>query len=327
LESVHRGSIIVVDGDGKTIAKAGRPEDITFWRSAAKAFQTLPFITSGAAAAFDFSDKEIALACASHSGETFHTELAMEMLSKAGFDEPDLMCGVHPPFHEESFKTLIKSGIEPTQLHNNCSGKHAAMLAFAKHIGADPKEYLNSESPVQEAILDTVSVFTEIPQNEIKIGIDGCSAPNFAVPLTAMAKAFSRLTNPSSDLDSKIQEACRRITKAKMSHPEFVGGSVRLDSKVMRVLPGVLACKVGAEGVWSVGVFPSDRWPKGLGIALKIDDGNDHRARPAVGIELLRRLDLMTPDAEKVLGEYSPQQLINRKDINVGEVIADFDLD
>ncbi len=326
LESVHRGSIVVLDGNGNMLAATGDPNMVTFWRSAAKAFQAIPFVTSGAAAAFGFTDNELALACASHSGERFHTELAAEMLEKGGFTEDSLMCGSHPPFHEETAAELIRKEISPCQLHNNCSGKHAAMLAFAKHIGADTDTYLDPGNPVQGTILETISLFTEVPVEEIKMGTDGCSAPNFAVSLTAMARAYAKLIHPPDSFEATLEEACLRIVRAKMKYPEFVGGSVRLDTKVMKAFPGKVVCKVGAEGVWTVGILPCEKWPLGLVFAFKIDDGNDHRARPAVGIELLRKLGVMTEDAEKMIGEFSPQKLINRKNIEVGEVIADFEL-
>ena len=324
LESVHRGTLIVMDGDGGTIAGIGDVSTVTFWRSAAKALQAIPLVTSGAADAFGFTEKEIALACASHSGESFHTELAAQMLQKAGFSESDLRCGVHPSFHEETNESMIKAGETPTQLNNNCSGKHAGMLAFAKHIGAELDSYLETDNPVQTAMLDTVSLFTEIPKEEIKLGIDGCSAPNFAVPILAMAKAYLKLVSPPSEFDEKLKDACNRIVAAKMKYPKYVGGSVRLDTKIMQALPGRIVCKVGAEGVWSAGVLPSERWEKGLSIALKIEDGNDHRARPVVAIELLRQLGIMDEKGEEVLAEFSPMDLINRREITVGKVVADF---
>ena len=324
LESVHRGHLIVVNGDGKVIAKKGDPGTVTFWRSAAKSFQALPFVASGAADAFGFTEKEIALACASHSGESFHTELANEMLAKIGLSESDLRCGVHPSFHEETSHKMIRNGVKPTQLNNNCSGKHAAMLAFAKHIGADLDTYLSQESPVQKAIFEMVSRFTEVPESEFGIGIDGCSAPNFAVPISSMAKAFVKLVNPLNE--EKFASGCKRIVAAQMKYPKYVGGSVRLDTKIMQALSGKLVCKVGAEGVWSAGVLPCEKWRSGLGIAFKIEDGDDHRARPAVAIELLRQLGLMTDEAEKTLGEFSPMILKNKKDIVVGKVQANISI-
>ncbi len=351
LESVHRGTLIIIEGNGKKVAEIGDSSVITFWRSAAKALQAIPFIMSGAANEFGYTEKEIALACASHSGETFHSELVLQMLKKAGLDEADLRCGSHLPFHEESAHTLIRSGEEANQLHNNCSGKHAAMLAFAKHIGADLDTYLLEENPVQKAILETVSLFTEIPQDEIKIGIDGCSAPNFAIPLHSMALAYAKLINPreyfegensrneenenlSTDghgltqINSEISlvEACERIVAAKMEYPEMVGGSFRLDTKIMQALKGKIVCKVGAEGVWSAGVLPCEKWKNGLSIALKIEDGDDGRARPVVAVELLRQLGILDEEANEKLLEFSPIILKNRREMVVGKVLADFQI-
>ena len=353
LESVHRGTLIVIEGDGKKVVEIGDSSQITFWRSAAKALQAIPLIASGAADAFGFTEKEIALACASHSGEKFHTELASQMLAKIGLGEKDLRCGSHPSFHVETAEAMIKAGEKPTQLNNNCSGKHSGMLAFAKHIGADLGSYLLLGNPVQKAILETVSLFTEIPTDEIKIGIDGCSAPNFAVPLNSMALAYAKLINPKKYfareihentqkeeknlptdehgfsqifLSNKLINACERIISAKMKYPEFVGGSVRLDTKIMKALPGKIVCKVGAEGVWSAGILPCEKWKKGLAIAVKIEDGNDNRARPVVAIALLRQLGIMTDDAEENLKEFSPIILKNRMDIEVGEVVVDFEI-
>lgn len=333
VESIHRGHIIVVDGEGNTVYKLGAPETITFWRSASKIFQAIPLITSDAADAFGFAEREIALACASHSGESFHTESAAAMLAKVGLKETDLLCGTHAPFHHQTAESLIRSGEKPNQLYNNCSGKHAGMLAFAKHIGADLESYLSPNNPVQEAILETVSLFSGVATGDIKMGIDGCSAPNFAVPVSAMAKAFARLNFPE-EFDSlvredqniegsKLKDACKRIIAAQVKFPEYVGGSVRHDTKIMRALSGKLICKVGAEGVWCATVLPSEKWKTGLGIALKIEDGDDNRARPAVAIELLRRLGIMDESAEETLGEYSPMILKNRKDIVVGKVVAE----
>ena len=326
LESQHRGSIAVTDGEGQLVYSVGDPESVTFWRSAAKIFQAIPVLTSGAAEAYGFSDRALALACASHSGEPMHTELAAEMLDSAGFSEDELRCGVHAPFDEESNKSLVRKGLEPNQLHNNCSGKHAAMLAFARHIGADADTYLDPGNPVQGTISEMISLFTELSPEEIRTGVDGCSAPNFAVPLSSMARAYAKIIKTPAGFDPSIEAACRRLAQAKMRYPELVGGSIRLDTKVMKSLPGKIVCKVGAEGVWTGAVFPSEEWPDGLAFALKIEDGNDYRARPAVGIELLRQLGVMTPESEESVGEYSPQKLTNKNELEVGRVVADFEI-
>ena len=326
IESVHRGHLIVVTGDGQIIASLGSPETITFWRSSAKSFQAIPFLTSGAAARFGFTDEEIALSCGSHSGEEIHVRTARQMLEKGGFDETDLRCGVQIPFDEKRAEEMIRADESPTQLHNNCSGKHAAMLAFARHIGADTKTYEHLENPVQQAILKCVSEFTDVPENEIKLGIDGCAAPNFAVPISTMAKAFAQLISPPENFDEATGEACRRIVSATMEYSQMIGGTNRLDTLIMQSLPGKIVSKIGAEGVYSAGILPSSRWKKGLGIAFKIEDGDDARARAVVLIEVLRQLEILDETTDEKLREYSPIILKNRRGDAVGKVAAQFDL-
>lgn len=323
VESIHRGHLIVVDGDGKTLYSLGNPETVTFWRSSAKAFQAIPFLTSGAAGKFGYTAKEIALACGSHSGERMHTETAREMLEKINLSETDLRCGAHLPFDEKRAAEMIHDGEEPTQLHNNCSGKHAAMLAFCKAANADIATYEQLEHPLQKAILETVAEFTDIPANAIKIGIDGCAAPNFAVPVSAMAKAFARLAAPPTDFDEATKRACQTIVSAMLDYPEMIGGTDRLDTMLMREGSGKLISKIGAEGVYSAGILPSEAYPKGLGIALKIEDGDDKRARAVVLIELLRQIGIF---GAETLREYSPLPIKNRRGDWVGETRASFDL-
>ena len=323
VESVHRGHLIVTSGDGKTIVQFGDPETVTFFRSSAKPFQIVPFLTSGAAAAFGFTEKEIALACGSHSGESFHVAAVRGMLEKIGLGETDLKCGVHLPFNDAEAERMIKAGEQPTQLHNNCSGKHSAMLGEAKHSGTDILNYDLLENPVQQKILKTVSRFTEIPQSEIKIGIDGCAAPNFAVPISAMAKSFAKLVFPPANFDKKTLQACRTIVSAMTNFPEMIGGTERLDTLLMQTLPGKIISKVGAEGVYVAGVLPSAKWKTGLGIAFKIEDGEDKRARPVVAIELFRQLGILDTES---LRRFSPMIIENRRGDKVGEIIANFSI-
>lgn len=320
VESIHRGHLIVLNGAGETIAQLGDPGTVTFFRSSAKPFQAIPFLTSGAAERFDFTEKEIALACASHSGEMMHTETAAEMLGKISLDESYLQCGAHLPFNEERADAMIRAGEKPTQIHNNCSGKHAAMLAFARHSGASIGSYLALENSVQQKILETVALFTGTPANEIKIGIDGCAAPNFALPLKAMATSFARLVSPPESFDKELKKACRRIVSAMMNYPEIIGGSERLDTILMRAAKGKIVSKIGAEGVWLCGVLPDEKWKTGLGIAMKIEDGDDKRARAVISIEVLRRLGILE---ETELKEFSPLAVKNRRGDTVGRVEAD----
>ncbi len=319
VESVHTGHIYIIDGEGREVASVGDPSTVTYFRSACKAFQLIPCITSGAVDSFGFDEREIALAAASHSGEVVHISIAARMLAKIGLTEDDLKCGAHMPFSEADAKHMTRAGESPTQLHNNCSGKHAAMLAFAKHIGADIATYDLPDNRIQKRILRCVAEFAEVTEDSIAIGVDGCAAPNFALPVSAMAKSFINLISPSK-FPEPTQKACARIVSAMMKYPELVGGSERLDTKIMQAAPGRVISKVGADGVWLCGVLPCEQWPSGLGIALKIADGDDYRGRPVVAVEMLRQLGVLTADD---LTEVSPMPVKNRRGDIVGRVEAD----
>lgn len=326
LESLHRGHLVVIDGGGEIIAALGNPETVAFIRSSSKPLQIMPFLMSGGAEAFGFTEQEIALACGSHGGEPMHTETVAAMLKKIALDEKDLRCGTHMPFNEAAAHALSEAHQEPNQLHNNCSGKHAAMLALAKHIGASINDYEQPDHPVQKKMLGMVSRVCEIPREEIKIGIDGCAAPNFAMPLVNMARSFSRLVFPPESFDAELREACRRVVAAMMDYPEMIGGTERLDTMVMQALRGRMICKIGAEGVWLAGILPCPEFKRGLGLALKIEDGNDNRARAAVAIEVLRQLNILDDTNSEALRYLSPLAVKNRRGDIVGQVKADFSL-
>jgi L-asparaginase II len=318
VESIHRGHFIVIDGNGNEIASAGDPKTVTYFRSACKPHQSIPLITSGAADAFGFTEDELAMSCASHSGEQMHVEIVKRMLVKIGMAESDLRCGVHYPFSETESRRMQRAGESPTQLHNNCSGKHTGMLALAKHIGADVTNYEDPGHRVQQRILRAIAEFTELSAETIAIGIDGCAAPNFAVPIEAMARSFMKLIAPGK-LHTAIQSASVRIISAMLHYPELIGGTERFDTILMRAAPGRLISKVGAEGVWLCGVLPCERYPNGLGIAIKIEDGDDLYSRSVVAIALLRRLGVLAPDA---LAELSPMPITNRRGDKVGEIVS-----
>lgn len=323
VESIHRGHFVVIDGGRNLIASAGDPETVTFLRSAAKPLQAIPLITSGAADAFEFSENEIAMACASHSGEAIHIRIAKLMIERIGLSESHLRCGAHLPFNEKEAERMQRACEYPTQLHNNCSGKHTAMLALAKHLGADLATYEEVDHPVQQAILHAVSVFTETPAGQIQVGIDGCAAPIFAVRIHAMAKSFLNLISPPSSFDENLRDAAGRLTRAMLNCPDVIGGTDRLDTILMKAAPGKLISKVGADGVWLCGILPNEQWPSGLGIALKVEDGDDMRARPVIGVEILRQLGLLS---ETDLSDVSPMPIKNRRGEIVGKVDPLIDL-
>lgn len=316
VESIHRGHLIILDGLGQTVFSLGDPSTVTYFRSSAKAFQAIPFLTSGAAEAFGFTEEEVALAVASHSGEQRHVRVAAGMLAKIGLSESDLRCGAHQPFDETESHRMLAAGEKPTQLHNNCSGKHAAMLAFAKHIGSDISTYDSSENRIQQRILRCVSDFTEVPIGEIAVGTDGCAAPNFALPVRSMAKSFINLLAPLR-FPPPTQNACSRIVSAMLKYPELIGGSTRLDTMLMQAAPNTFISKVGADGVWLCGVLPSEKWPTGLGIALKIEDGDDYLSRPVVTVDILRQLGVIE---QASLPQLSPLPIKNRRGDIVGQI-------
>jgi L-asparaginase II len=326
-ESRHRGHIAVVSGDGLVVSYAGVPDTVTYLRSSGKPFQAIPIVASGAAEHFGFTDKEVALACGSHSGEPIHTAIAAEMLRKAGVEASALKCGIHEPFSLEAAQELRDKGEQPTVLQNNCSGKHAAMLAFAKHLGASIENYDSPENPIQLAIGRTVSQFSGIPMEDLSVGVDGCAVPVFAITVRAMAQAYVRLVSPPAVFEKPVRDACERIVRAMTTYPELIGGTRdRLDTEIMRAAPGAIISKVGAEGVYTAGVLPCEAWPKGLGLALKIEDGDDLRARPTVVIESLRQLGVLRDSSLDHVARYAFFPINNRRGDVVGEVRASFTL-
>lgn len=326
-ESRHRGHVAAVEPDGDVVASLGAPHAVTFLRSSAKPFQAIALLVSGAADRFDFSDEEVALACASHNGEPMHTKIVASMLEKIGLGSEALKCGVHEPYGLEAAAVLRARNEVPNVLHNNCSGKHAGMLATALKLGAPIENYESPENPVQIAIANVVSQFTDVSVEDLAVGIDGCAAPIFGVSVRAMALAYARLVSPPSNFDKPTRAACERIVRVMTAYAELIGGtSDRLDTEVMRAARGRVVSKVGAEGVYTAGILPCERWPKGLGLALKIEDGDDKRARPTVVIESLRQLGVLYDDSLEAVSRYAFFPVHNRRDDVVGEIRASFKL-
>src|SRR2546423_1516346 len=327
IESRHSGHLIAVDGNGATICSLGAPETVTYLRSSGKPFQALPVVTSGAPDRFGFTEKEVAISCGSHNGEPIHVETVRSMLRKIGLDETALKCGVHEPYSLNVARELIRKQEQPTAVQNNCSGKHAAMLALAKHLGAPTETYDELSNPVQQMIVQTVSDFSGVPVKDIAIGIDGCGVPVFGISVRAMATMYARLISPPANVSREIRNGCERIVKAMIHFPEMIGGTKdRLDTELIRAGAGRLISKIGAEGVYTVGVLPSSDWPNGLGFALKVGDGDDRRARPPAVIDAVRQLGVLSVHELQMVSAYSPTVLTNRRGDRVGEVRAAFTL-
>lgn len=324
VESRHRGVIVIVGPDHRIVNSIGYSSLITSTRSTIKPIQAIPFITSGAADHFSVDERELAVVCASHEGEPIHTETVAGMLERAGLDEGALRCGAHAPYDAETARKLEARGEPFTQLHNNCSGKHTGMLMTAVLLGLDLDSYVSSEHPVQREIIRTFADLAGL-NPDLPIGIDGCSAPTFGVPLSSLAVAFSRLVNPA-DQKPELANAARRIVTAMINHPEMVGGSKgRFDTELLRASRGRLICKVGAEAVYSVGVLPSQKYPGGLGISFKMEDGSYRGLGPTV-IETLAQLGVLDDRELAQLASLHRPALENRSGIKVGEVRAIFKL-
>ncbi|MCI0490919.1 MAG: asparaginase [Blastocatellia bacterium] len=330
IEARHRGVIVALEPDGRVIARLGDEGLITATRSTIKPVQAIPLITSGAADRFNITSRELAVACASHSGESIHTETVAGLLARIGLDERALLCGAHPAYNEDAARRLEREGEPFTELHNNCSGKHAGMLATAVHLGLSVEDYVSPDHPVQREIASTFARLGGIDP-QMPMGIDGCSAPTFGVPLKSLALAFARLVSPlraeSSASDSSAAEAAGRIVAAMTAHPEMIGGTKgRLDTDLAVAAGGRLICKVGAEAVYSIGVLPYEAWPRGLGIAIKIEDGS-YRALGAVVVETLAQLGVLDRSEQERLASYHRPVLVNHRSLNVGEVRANFNLE
>ncbi|MBA3497966.1 MAG: asparaginase [Gemmatimonadales bacterium] len=313
VESVHRVSAAVVDADGRLTASAGDPSQVTFWRSAAKPFQALPLVDDGAADAFGFTPAELALACASHSSEPMHLAVADGMLHRIGATAGDLACGPHPPLSPALAEQVARAGTPLTPLWSNCSGKHAAMLALARHHGWPLPGYHRAGHPVQQRILHEVSRWTGVPAAAISTGIDGCAAVTFALPLQAMAAAWARLgTAP--------ERGPGRLRAAMAAHPELVAGTRRLCTELMASTEGRVLAKVGAAGIYCA-ALPEAR----LGIALKVVDGDMAASEPALLAVLgavVQRARLADRFDWTPLAGYAERAVLNTRGARVGTVRA-----
>ena len=331
VESTHYGALAVVDSHSKILASYGDPQAVAFLRSSAKPFQVLLFVERGGVKAFGLTDRELALACASHEGSDEHVRVAKSILSKAGVDERHLQCGSHMPGDVKAYKRLIKNNETPTPIRNNCSGKHSTMLAHAKMRDLPLETYLDYDHPIQQDILASFSEMCLLPTNQIERGIDGCSAPNFAVPLFNSALAFARLCDPH-ELGETRANACREITSAMTTHPEMISGPTEFDCRLMQTGAGKIVCKRGAEGYQGIGLLPGAISPDspGIGIAIKIMEGDlgqrglDLRAysrvRPAVTLEILKQLGALNEAQLDELSEFGPVKPVkNHRGIVVGE--------
>jgi L-asparaginase II len=311
-ESRHRGAVAVVDALGKAALAIGAVDAPVFPRSAVKPLQALPVVESGAADAFGFQTRELALSQSSHGGEPAQVEGVAAMLAAVGIDEGALECGTHPPAHSASAADLLRRRRSPDQLHNNCSGQHAAFLALARQSGWELRRYVAAHHPVQEAVRATLESVTGAPHDLDHCGIDGCSIPTYAVPLQALARGFARFAG-GVELSRGRAAAARRIYEAAVAAPFFIAGTGRFCTDVTTLLTGDALVKGGAEGVFCAALARL-----GLGVALKCDDGST-RAAEAMMAAVLARL---MPEHAEALARWTRAPVLTRRGAKAGELRA-----
>ena len=315
VETLHVVHVAVVDAAGKLVARVGDPDLVTFWRSAAKPFQAIPLVADGAVERFGITAAELALCCASHSSEPGQVAIVRDFLSKIGCGERDLLCGPHPPLSERVAQDYATRGVRVTAVYSNCSGKHAGMLALARHHGWPTEFYTRLEHPVQQRCLEEASRWTEVPKGEIRTAVDGCGVVCYGLPLRNMALAYARLAIADFGLriaDSKGEGQIRNpqsaIVQSMLRHPELIAGSGRPCTDLMRAHPGRVITKVGAEGVYCA-LLVRER----LGVALKVQDGHGVAAALAIAA-VLEELGLRP----------RPPSLAARPNVNTrGEIVGE----
>jgi len=309
VESIHRGVAVAVAPNGEELVRYGDADRATFVRSSAKPFQGMAILRSGAYERFQFSDREMAVMCASHNAEKIHVETVRGILEKIGLSEDDFACGAHPPIDKNSARELLRRDHEPTQIHNNCSGKHSGMLATALALGASPKHYLDQTHPVQQLIHSIVCEYTD--ETDIFRGVDGCSAPVFWLPLKKLALAFARLAS------QETEEQCI-IFRVMNGNPYLVAGKKRLDTQFMEQFPGALVSKGGGEAVYGA-ALAGVRRP--AGIAVKVLDGNARALGPMI-LRVLEDLGALEDGQKEALAWFWKPELKNV----IGKIIGSYQL-
>ncbi len=315
VENVHAGSVAVVDIHGRLLYSAGDPHTPTFTRSALKPFQALPFLLADGPARFALAQDELALLCASHSGEDKHLAGVSAILDKIGLDPAHLECGCATPLFYEFTGRQAPNDATWTPLHHNCSGKHSGFLAWCRLHGAATRGYVEREHPLQQAIRNTLAETVGMPADAMPTGIDGCSAPNYAMPLSKLAHLYARLGQGGAD--ARLGGAMGMLFDAMTGHPDMVSGTARTDLHWMTAGGGDWVAKIGADAVQAIGVRSA-----GIGIAIKIADGNSRALHPAV-YATLEQLGLLAGlDAERrsVIEPYRQPPIRNARGIDAGDI-------
>ena len=318
-ESVHRGWIAVVNSSGQVIAGAGDLSTVLFARSTAKPIQAIPLVEEGGASRFGLTAAELAVICSSHSGQADHVQAVRSILDKCGVEEQALQCGVHRPWNRDANDQLIASGQNPSVLHNNCSGKHAGMLALSVLLGADTSSYMDMDHPVQVRIRATVADLCGIKPKALQTGVDGCGVPVYAMPIQSLAVGLARFA-ASDALSRGRQEACSQLLQAMAAHPNMVAGDGRPETILMETSGSRFVAKSGAEGLMAV-MIPERQWA----LVIKIEDGSS-RGLMAVAVEALKQLELIDDSLWHALMPHTGSRILNVSGKEVGKITPVFHL-
>lgn len=314
VESVHAVSAALVDASGRLRSWAGDPGLVAFIRSSAKPFQAIPLVADGVTDAFEMSERELAICCASHGGERAHLRVVAGLLRRIGARAHDLACGPHPPMYGPAARALARSGRRPGRLHNNCSGKHAGMIAWARHTGAPVEGYPRADHAMQVRVREELAAWTEMRPAELALAVDGCGIPTFAMPLDRMALAFARFARAAA---TEPQSPAGRVASAMMAEPFYVAGTGRLCSEWMQASAGARVAKIGAEGVFGLALLP-----EGEGLAVKVEDGSRRAVSPAV-LEFLRQAGRISDEILEKLESHHRVPVRNTRGETVGELCAE----
>lgn len=315
VESVHYAAAAVVDHNGNLVASLGDPDFITFSRSSLKPFQALPSVMRGFPERFGLTERHLAVACASHSGETRHTQAAQEILDAINASVSDLQCGTHVPIYMSTGDGAIPAKSEFSAIHNNCSGKHSTMLALSQILEAPLSEYLKYDGAVQSVIREVICDLLGLSPDEVTWGIDGCSAPNYSIPISRLATGFARLAwavSQPPDRLTDVHRAGAKIARAMMSHPEMISGVGRFDLELVEAAGKTIFAKTGAEGLECIGI-PA----KGLGVTVKIADGAPRAIGPVV-VAILTELGVLDTVAQKRLESTAHPRMKNVRGTEIG---------
>jgi L-asparaginase II len=320
LEAVHYASVAVVNGKGELTYYLGDPGATYMTRSSIKPFQLIALMVSGAADRFGFSVEQLAIMCGSHAGTDKHREVVLSNLDLAGNDPGYLQCGCHRPIWMEVDNVYPGAGEDKDPARHNCSGKHSGFLALARHMGDRPEDYLSPDSKSQRLVKETVSAYCEYSLEKVRPAVDGCSAPNYPMPLKHLALGFKKLANGEGD-SPEIHLAVKRIKEAMTSHPLMVSGEKRFDYDLKRSFPGNAVCKIGAEAIQGIGFSEP-----ALGIAVKISDGNFRALEPVV-VEVLKQLGIIGNMGDyPYLQRYEGPSVRNSRNLVTGNIVAEFKL-